>query len=195
MHPRVQSSEVTLKVCSVGPPCQVVHAWGSIALEREERFPEQVDAKMVEERGELLLLPLPCGLPYTVERLGHTDPAQSPVCALPARVPLGPRPWLHRLRSGRTRLVRRLHSYYGGVRLLTLVHHRLRLLAFPMRTRQTLHFGCWPTVRSPGSRARSVCTCQGLRPRRTVQALAMARLSISPSTFGTASASGMINLF
>ena len=30
--------------------------------------------------------------------------------------------------------VRRLHSYYGGVRLLVPVHHRLRLLAFPMRT-------------------------------------------------------------
>src|SRR5262245_44132425 len=98
---------------------------------------------MVEECGELLLPPLPCGLPYAVERLGHTNPAQSPVCALPARVPLGPRVHakhgsamtLHRLRSGRTRLVRRLHSYYGGVRLLTLVHHRLRLLAFPMRAR------------------------------------------------------------
>ena len=31
-------------------------------------------------------------------------------------------------------LVRRLHSYYGGARLLVPVHHRLRLLAFPMRT-------------------------------------------------------------
>ena len=37
------------------------------------------------------------------------------------------------LRSGR-RFVRRLHSYYGGARLLVPVHHRLRLLAFPMRT-------------------------------------------------------------
>ena len=135
MHPRVQISEVSLKVCSVGAPRQVVHAGGSVALECEKRFPEQVDAEVVEECGELLLFPLPCGLPYAVERLGHTHPAQSPVCALLARVPLGPRPWLHRLRSGRTRLVRRLHSYYGGVRLLTLVHHRLRLLAFPMRTR------------------------------------------------------------
>jgi hypothetical protein len=32
------------------------------------------------------------------------------------------------------RLVRRLHGYYGGVRLPASVHHRLRLLAFPMRT-------------------------------------------------------------
>ena len=31
-------------------------------------------------------------------------------------------------------VVRRLRSYYDGVRLLVAVHHRLRLLAFPMRT-------------------------------------------------------------
>jgi hypothetical protein len=30
--------------------------------------------------------------------------------------------------------VRQLHSYYGGVRLLTIVHRRLRLLTFPTRT-------------------------------------------------------------
>jgi hypothetical protein len=32
--------------------------------------------------------------------------------------------------------VRRLLRYYGGIRLLTPVHHRLRLLAFPTRTRR-----------------------------------------------------------
>ena len=58
--------------------------------------------------------------------------------ALPSRVPLGPRPWLHRLRHRLRGLVRRLHSYYDGVRLLTIVHHRLRLLTFPMRTRTAL---------------------------------------------------------
>src|SRR5438093_4183996 len=35
---------------------------------------------------------------------------------------------------GSLRFVRRLHHYYGEVRLLVSVHHRLRLLAFPMRT-------------------------------------------------------------
>jgi hypothetical protein len=35
--------------------------------------------------------------------------------ALLARIPLGPRPSLHRLRSGLLRLVRRLPRYYGGV--------------------------------------------------------------------------------
>ena len=78
-------------------------------------------------------------LPYAVERLCHANPALCPVRALLFRVPLGPRPWLRRLRCigdrCRIRFVRRLRSYYGGVRLLTIVHHRLRFLTFPTRTR------------------------------------------------------------
>jgi hypothetical protein len=35
---------------------------------------------------------------------------------------------------GFLRFVRRLHSYYGEVRLLASVHHRLRFLTFPTRT-------------------------------------------------------------
>src|SRR6266536_3178284 len=42
-----------------------------------------------------------------------------------------PRGLLH---GGLHRFVRRLRSYYDGVRLLVPVHHRPRLLAFPMRT-------------------------------------------------------------
>src|SRR5207244_6412219 len=45
---------------------------------------------------------------------------------------------------GFVRFVRRFHRYYGGVRLPAPVHHRLRLLAFPMRTSAS-HF-CWPDV-------------------------------------------------
>ena len=74
--------------------------------------------------------------------------------------PLGLRPWLHRLRSGLLCLVRQLHGYYGRVRLPTSVRHRIRLLAFPMRT--TAAIGRWPEMGSPGSRTRSVCTCQVL---------------------------------
>ena len=48
--------------------------------------------------------------------------------------------------------------------------------------------------RSPGSRARSVRTCQGLRPRRVVGALAMARSGMLPSAFKTASAPGITEL-
>src|ERR1700716_1485867 len=49
---------------------------------------------------------------------------------------------LPRLRSGSLRFVRRLLSYYDGVRLLGLLHHRLRLLVFPMRT-----YGVRPQVK------------------------------------------------
>ena len=44
--------------------------------------------------------------------------------------------------------------------------------------------------RSPGSRARSVRACQGLRPRRVARALAMARPCVLPSADRTASAPG-----
>src|SRR6266849_23718 len=100
----------------------------------EECRCEVLDADVVEERGELLLPLFPCSLPYALQPLGHTCPAQCPARAVLARIPLGLGPWLHQLRSGLLRFVRRLHSYYGLVRLLTPVHHRLRLLAFPMRT-------------------------------------------------------------
>ena len=50
-------------------------------------------------------------------------------------------------------------------------------------------FWAWPEARSPGSRARSLRTCWGLRPRRAGQALALARPPVLPSTQRTVSAS------
>src|SRR6266436_8833588 len=38
---------------------------------------------------------------------------------------------------------------------------------------RTRYERCWSAVGPPGSRTRSFCTCQGLRPRRVVQALAI----------------------
>src|SRR4030088_820272 len=60
-------------------------------------------------------------------------------------------------RSRVHRFVRRLHSYYDGVRLLVPVHHRLRLLAFPMRTVPLTQF---PTAnaRPPSFRCDPFCT-------------------------------------
>src|SRR5450756_59158 len=46
-------------------------------------------------------------------------------------------------------------------------------------------------MRSPGSQAKSVRTCQVLRPRPVAQALALARLDILPSATQTASAPGI----
>ena len=56
-------------------------------------------AARIAKRLGLCLLPLPCGVPYAAQRLGHTLPALRPECALLVRVPLGPRPSLHRLRG------------------------------------------------------------------------------------------------
>src|SRR6266576_6210604 len=42
-------------------------------------------------------------LPYTLQRLCHASLVLSPVRALLVRIPLGPRPWLHRLRCVRLR--------------------------------------------------------------------------------------------
>src|SRR5258706_6544201 len=127
----MQISEVSVKVCFVSSPRHPVHTGGGVAFEREERQPERCDIDVVEERGKPLLLSLPCGLPYAFQRLCHAFPVLCPVRALLARVPLGPHPWLHRLRCRLPGFVRRLPSYYGGVVLLTIVHHPLPLLPLP----------------------------------------------------------------
>ena len=119
----VEVLEIELEVRLVILPCHPVHASSGLALEREERRPECVDGEMVEERGEPLFLPVPCSLPYAVQRLDHAFPALGPVRALLARVSLGPCPlfkpgagsWLDHLRHRRPGFVRRFHSYYGRV--------------------------------------------------------------------------------
>src|SRR5277367_5388005 len=49
-----------------------------------------------------------------------------------------------------------------------------------------------PNPRPPGSRAKSFRTCQGLRPRRVGQMLAMTHLSVLPSVILNTSAPGTI---
>jgi hypothetical protein len=68
MDPCVQVLEPALEVCLVVLPGQAVHPRRGVLLGLEERLPEQVDADMVEERGEPFLLPLPCCLPYALQR-------------------------------------------------------------------------------------------------------------------------------
>src|SRR5262249_62204311 len=125
-------AELALEVCLVVRPCQSVHTRRGVRLELVERLVEQVDADVVEERGEPLLLPFPCDFPYAFQRLFHAYPVLRPARALLVRIPLGPRPWLRRLRCdhprrclpGRfIRFVRRLPSYYGGAAVLRSVAH------------------------------------------------------------------------
>src|SRR5215472_3169531 len=69
MDPIVQAFEISLEVCLVVLPRQSVHSRCRIFLKFVERQPEQLDADMVQERGELFLPPLPCGLSYASQRL------------------------------------------------------------------------------------------------------------------------------
>jgi hypothetical protein len=106
--------EIELEAHLVVLPSHPVDSSGSLTFERVEGCPEHIDVDVVEKRGESLLLPLPCGLPYAVQRLGHARPVLSPVHALLTRVPLGPCPLLRRLRRRWPGFVQRLPSCRVG---------------------------------------------------------------------------------
>jgi hypothetical protein len=69
LDPCVQVLEIALKVCLVVLPRQPIHARCSIRPKFEERLFEQIDIDVVEERGELLLLPFSRDFPYAFQRL------------------------------------------------------------------------------------------------------------------------------
>jgi hypothetical protein len=115
LYLRMQTLEVFFQSCLVVPPRQAVHSGRRIAFERKERLPKPIDRDVVQKRGEPFLLPLPCSLPYTFQPLWHACPVLRPARVWLIRVPLGPRPWLHPLRSRFPDAVRRLRRYYGGV--------------------------------------------------------------------------------
>jgi hypothetical protein len=115
MDPCMQVLDPMVEVRGIGPPCQPVHARGGLPPESEERRPQHLRADMVEERGEPFLPSVPCGLPYALQHLGHACRVLRPARALLARIPLGLRPSLHRLRNRSPGVVRRLPRYYGGV--------------------------------------------------------------------------------
>ena len=69
MDAGMQVLEIALKVLLVVPTCQSIHSSCSILLEFRECLFEVVSTDVMEERGELLLLPLPCNLPYAIQRL------------------------------------------------------------------------------------------------------------------------------
>ena len=65
----MQVLELALEVCLVIRPCQSIYARRCVLLEFVERLFEQVDADVVEERDEPLLLPFPRNFPYAFQRL------------------------------------------------------------------------------------------------------------------------------
>ena len=115
VDPLCKSLSPRFEVRFVVVPRHAIHAGGGFALKRVERSPERVGVDVVEERGELSLLPPPCGFSYAVQRLGHAHPALGPVRALLVCVSLSPRSWLRRLLSQSPGFVRRLRCYYAEV--------------------------------------------------------------------------------
>src|SRR5216683_767047 len=160
----VDAGVQVLKPCfqpvAVVQPRHPVHPRCRFPLELEVAPAQQVDIDVVEECSELLRGPVPCRLPYARQSGGHALPARCPVHASPARVPHGPGPSLHRLRRRLPGGVRRLRCYYGWVRLLPPVHHRLRPSGLPDADRRAS--ARRSDRRSPGSRTRSVRACRGL---------------------------------
>ena len=182
----VQVLEFVLKPLPVLLPRHPAHPGGRFRFEPEIGLPRQIDIDVVEQRGEPLFLVQFRGSPYTLQPVGHARPARCPARVGLGRVPLGPCPWLPALRRRLPASVRAVLSYYDRIRLLVVVHHRLRLDAFPMRASRLT--GRWSATRSPGSRARSVRTCQGLRPRGVGGRLAISPPAMLPSAVSTASA-------
>ena len=65
----MQIYELGLEVRLIVLPCQTVYARRGVPLQLQEREPKKIDADMMEERGEPLLLPIPCCLSYAFQRL------------------------------------------------------------------------------------------------------------------------------
>src|SRR5271166_1369133 len=175
----VQVLEADLEVTAVILPRHAIDARSRLALERQVGFPELIAIDVVQERGEPFLLLQPCALPYAFQAVGRAVPARCPGRAVLLRVLLGPRPWLHELLRRSPGLVRSLHS--DSWRSLTP-----RPRASSASARRLPDADCSPPgltrgSRSPGFRSRSFRTCQGLRPRRTGRALALARTPVLPS--------------
>ena len=129
---------------------------------------------------------------HTVLRCGQRgacstrDPALCPARAVPSGTPREQVPSLHPLRSRSLGVVRGVRRYYAPVRLLTPVHHRLRLLAFPMRTGVTRHSR--PDVRPPRFR-RDPFVRDGVFDHGRASAPRVAVPHMLPSTSLTVSAS------
>jgi hypothetical protein len=67
--PCMQVLDPTIEVLLVGLPRHPVDAGRSVTPDRVKRRSQHRGFDVVEERGEPLLLPLPCGLPYACQRL------------------------------------------------------------------------------------------------------------------------------
>jgi hypothetical protein len=65
----MQILDIAFEFCLVVLPRQPIHAGGCVPRQRAERLLHQFGRDVVEERGEPLLLPFPCGFAYAFQRL------------------------------------------------------------------------------------------------------------------------------
>src|ERR1039457_6301868 len=125
VHPSVQIEKSILQPGFILLPRHAIDSRRSLTLECVKAIAEYSDAQMVEQSGELFLLPLPCYLPPTAQSQGHACPA---LCRTHVRlrdVLLSLCPSLPSLRRSLLPfIVRLVHGYYGTVRLLLYVHVR-----------------------------------------------------------------------
>ena len=110
----VQVPEVGLQVLPVGIPRHPVHPRRSLRADRPVGRSEAVLVDMVQQRGEPCILVPSCYFTHTIQ---PARPGTASGTCFAVRVPLGQPPFLHRLRRRTVALVRRLHRYYGPVRL------------------------------------------------------------------------------
>jgi hypothetical protein len=115
MNTGVQIGEPPVQISPVVIPRHTVDPGGRIPFQQGIRLPQQINAHVVQECGEPLLLAQPRGCPYAFQTCGHAVPARCPERAWLTRVSFGPAPSLHRLRRRSPVIVRRLRRYYGRV--------------------------------------------------------------------------------
>src|SRR5271166_2769039 len=91
VDPSVQILDPGFEVRLVVTPRYAIDAGGGFALKRVKRRPERVGIEVVEERGELSLLPLPCGFAVSGPAPGSRAPGSvSGACFADPRSPWSP---------------------------------------------------------------------------------------------------------
>jgi hypothetical protein len=111
----VQVFELALQSFTIRIPRHPIDTRRGLFPQPAIRRPKQWHIEMVQQGGEWFPFSVLRGLPYTIQPMGHTSPTLGSVGGVLFRVPLGPFPWLHRLRQRLPAFVHRLHSYYGRV--------------------------------------------------------------------------------
>src|SRR5271166_3299195 len=156
-----------------------------------KRRSQHGDVDMVQERGELLLLPVPCGLPNVSSACDTLSRSCARRVLCWSTFPLVPVLGSTDSAADRSALfvsfaATTTESDFSGPCIGGYDSSSSRRGPAASLRR--------PNPRPPGSRTKSFHTCQGLRPRRAGRPLALTRSSMSPSVFLTTSAPDTLSL-